>query len=336
MAELIAAGLLDQRLIELLESRKEAFNRRFVEVRQHYRQLSPGAFSQVLRERVLPVADTVLQVAPEHLAAVFDTLYDTALRLTALELIGPGSRQPLLDRAFVELLPSAAHLIAPAASERIPALLNALYNLGMEPAADAERWLRIMVELAQRERRGGVYLDCGKVAAWICGMAHYRDAALSIAPNLPREHLASMLDVADAQSDLPQRLADPWLRFDGGARKLRLVARSGGFIGFDGPFVEPPDVACFGDRLYAFDRQAAWRVFADRFGVLMRRYGTDLPDGDPQGNTNFRVNRKGEVRIGEHTEAFPQLADCSSQAATAHTLAVALPHSHHIFLVAVA
>ncbi len=328
------AGLMDARLAELLEARRDALNQRFLAARHQHRQLSAADFSQVLRERVLPVAEAILRAAPERLETAFDALYDSALRLTALDLLGPGTHQPLLDRAFVELLPRAAHLLAPSPGESIPALLNALYNLTMEPDADAERWLAIMGDLAEQESNGGVYLDAGKVAAWVCGMAHYRDGALAIAARLPREHLARILGAADLDDPLAT-LTDPWPIRDG-QPALRLVGRCGGFIGFDGPFVEPPEVACFDGQLYAFDRQGAWRLFADRFGVLLRRYGTDLPEGNPEENPGFRINRKGEVRHGEHTAAFPQLADYSSQAASEHTLVVALPHSHHLFLVALA
>jgi hypothetical protein len=328
------AGLMDPRLAELLEARREALNQRFLQVRHQHRQLAPADFSEVLRERVLPVAEAILRAAPERLEPAFEALYDGALRLTALDLLGPGSRQPLMDRAFVELLPRAAHLIAPAPGESIPALLNALYNLNMEPAADAERWLGIMLEQAGEESNSGVYLDAGKVAAWICGMAHYREGALAIAPRLPREQLALMLGDSNGSDPLDQ-LSDPWGTAETNPQP-RLVGRAGGFVGFGGPFVEPPELACFDGQLYAFDRQGAWRLYADRFGILLRRYGTDLPAGDPQENPGFRINRKGEVRLGQQSANLPQLAGYSSQAATDHTLAVALPHSHHLFLVALA
>ncbi|MBF0255913.1 MAG: hypothetical protein HQL47_05505 [Gammaproteobacteria bacterium] len=327
-----------QAFADALTGQRETFNQRFLRAQQQNRRLDGERFAAVLRDQAAPVAEAVAKVAADRLDPVVSVLFDVCLHLTGLELMGPGSHLPQLDRAFRQLLPTQAALIAEDPERLIRSLSNAVYNLAMEPAADADRWIELMQALTPSIETPERWLEAGSVAAWRCGMAHYREGALTAAAQLPREILAPLFDLKpdDLPEDLLERLANPWYRPAAHPVEpsLHLVGRTGGFQGFGGPFVEPPEVARFGDQLYAFDRQQAWTLFADGFGLVMRRYGTELPPGEPVEWSQFGLDRKGNVSRGELRAHLPQLADWSSLAATEHTLAVTLPHSHHIFLVA--
>ncbi len=321
-----------------LTRQREAFNQRFVSAQRQNRRLDGERFAEVLQTLAAPIAEAVAEVATDELDPVVSVLFDVCLHLTGLELLGPGSHVPQIDRVFQQLLPSQARLIAENPEQLIRSLTNAAYNLAMEPAADADHWVELMQALSPLVETPEQWLAAGSVAAWCCGMAHYRAGALTAAADLPREILAPLfgLTVDELPEQFIEQLANPWYR--PGAHpaepSLALVGRTGGFMGFGGPFVEPPEVARFGDHLYAFDRQQAWMLFADGFGMVLRRFGTELPPGEPVEWSQFGLDRKGNVSRGELSARLPQLADWSSLAATEHTLAVTLPHSHHIFLVA--
>jgi len=334
------AGVTDSALAAVLLRGREDFNQRFLRARHHNRRLSAERFSKVLRGQAAPVAQAVAAIVPARLDATVSALYDNCLQLTGLDLLGPGSHMPAMDLAFERLLPVAAPLIAKSPDRVIGSVANAVYNLTMEPAADALRWIDTMTTVGQDCEDVDRFLRAGQVAAWACGMAHFRSSVLTAAAKLPLGLLLPIfgLDGEAAAVRLLEDLADPWYvpsRPHEQTRELRLVARTGGFIGFGGPFANPPEVARFGDRLYAFDHQHAWWIFADAFGVVLRRFGNSLPDGNPVPPTHFDLDRKGNVSYGALKSRIPHLAGWSSLASTEHTLAVTLPHSHHLFLVAV-
>ncbi len=335
------ASLTDNPLSEVLIRHREDFNRRFLRARHNNRRLSGGQFSSVLKTKAAPIVQAVAAVSPESLDESVSALYDICLRLTGLDLLGPGSHMDALDQAFVQLLPMLGRLIAKAPESIVGSVANAVYNLELEPAADAQRWIGIMQNIAGREIDTGQFLDVGTVAAWVCGMAHYRQSALKTAKKLPLGLLSLVFGLRSEQSEasLHQKLSNPWyhpLRQQNHTVQLQRVAHCGGFRGFGGPFVDPPEVTRFGDQLYAFDSQCAWLIFADAHGVVLRRFGSSLPEGDPEDRAHFGLDRKGNVSRNDLKAHLPELASWSSLASTEHTLAVALPHSHRIFLVAAA
>lgn len=408
------AALPDQALAAALLRRREDYNQRFLRARHLRRRLDPADFLAVLRQHAAPLIERLAaclterqaerQAGPqaEPLAArqaeplvpqpiairdaeldgIVSPLYDLCLQLTAQDLLGPGARVPLMAELFDRLLPRLAGLVVDQ-PDRVPAALaNALYHLAMEPAADPRCWIERLLTLAPRLSSVEALLAAGQVAAWRCGMAHYRDGALTRARQLEPRLLATLFerppvpgevqraargeseneskigplnglqpppnsdaankprDTDEAVTRLLEQLADPW--FDPASpadtrdrsKCLQLVGKVGGFIGFDGPFAEPPEVARFGERIYALDSRQAWLLFADSFGAVLKGQGSDLPAGDPVQQTHFVIDPAGQVSHGNHRAQFPQLAGWRSVAATEHTLAVSLPHSHYLFLVA--
>ncbi|MBF0530050.1 MAG: hypothetical protein HQK55_12430, partial [Deltaproteobacteria bacterium] len=190
------------------------------------------------------------------------------------------------------------------------------------------------------------FLKVGQVAAWRCGLAHFRAGALEIWRDLP-EPLARLAlgfkpdAEALAKSDLAAALADPWrsLKQLGRLpeRKLRLVARVGGFRGFGGPFISPPEVTCARTVIYAFDREFCYSLHADWFGSAVERFGSDLPEGVENRPLGFSLDQKNGMVTKDGQQAiFPELAGASSFAATDHTLAVTVPRSHFVYLIALA
>jgi hypothetical protein len=112
-----------------------------------------------------------------------------------------------------------------------------------------------------------------------------------------------------------------------------LLGKAGGFRGLAGSFLRPPIVWQQDGRLLTSDHEAAWELFADRFGaVLMRVEVNEVP----KANSNVKVGRAGEVTWGGQAGRFGELVAATSLAASAKTLAVATAASHYIYLLAIA
>lgn len=319
----------------VLAARRERYNAQFRLARQRNRTLDAQEFLTHLRDVVGPVVDSV-GAKPTPVA---DALVELSLELAArgrLNRSGGGVADGLR-----RLVPALSEFLA-ADPRRLPAsVLNALHHLDISPTGDPAAWIDTMIEIADRlDPADGAspLLDAGVVAAWRCGLAQLRAAALETArrvrPNLLSVAFATRSTVDSAVLD---RLADdPWLdpAIAGADRRLLLLARRvGGFRGFGGTFTRPPLVSTSDGRWYATDGDGCWRVFADRFGVSLRRVAA-IPAGETSGPL---VLADGGVVSDTATGAtleLPELTDATSWAASGGTLAATTPWTHGILFVA--
>ncbi|HXG64288.1 MAG TPA: hypothetical protein VNO70_04215, partial [Blastocatellia bacterium] len=174
-------------------------------------------------------------------------------------------------------------------------------------------------------------------------LPHYREGALAACRNLDPALARAALRMADdwPLDDVLERLQrDPWFnpalagRSQSGAKQLRVVRWAGAFRGFGGLFPLPPIlVAAAGDFVIS-DTESRWLLTADIFGATFHRLGPGTPGEKSAAAQGFSINRQGTVSRGEYKATFPELADCASFAANDTTLAVTVPLSHSVYLVA--
>jgi hypothetical protein len=191
-------------------------------------------------------------------------------------------------------------------------------------------------------------LQAAQVAAWRCGLAHYRLTALDRCAGLNPAAVLVALGVPGRPAVTPEQLQaavarlrnDPWLdpvtAFTDSVpeRHLRLVRRVGAFRGFGGQFLAPPEVTLSGGQLVVNDGDNHWLLFADRFGATLHRTAALPPEKSKRSRRRFSVSREGQVKYGSTTATFPDLARFTSTAEDDNTLAVTTPLSHGVFLVA--
>ncbi len=142
--------------------------------------------------------------------------------------------------------------------------------LARRPGA-LDAWVRRLVAAAARTDDAAQLRELGVVAAWRSGLVRLRDATLRAARGLPAEALAAVLGLPGAAEDaLRANATDPWAWPGHEPRpgELRVVARSGGFTGFGGPWPVPP-VMIGGDgvrwrvRAGTDERLLLWDVHGD-------------------------------------------------------------------------
>jgi hypothetical protein len=317
----------------VLSARRDTYNARFRLARHRARSLDPQAFLTHLREVVGPVVDAAPNPVP-----VADALVDLSLRLATTGRLRPDDA---IDDGMRRLLPELVDFLA-ADPGRLPvAVVNALHHLDASPTGDPTGWIDTMTAVARQldpATGAPALLDAGAVAAWRHGLAQLRDVALDTARRLPDDLTGTALNTESTVDSLllDQLADDPWLdpSIADDEPVLLLARRVGGFRGFGGTFHRPPRVSTSHGRWYASDGDGCWQVFADRFGVSLRRLAA--PPAEDYGSGDLRLTRGGVVtdRVTGAMLELPELADATSWAASGTTLAATTPWSHGILFVA--
>jgi hypothetical protein len=332
------APLLTGSVADALRRGRDRYNTKFALARRTYATLEGAALGEHLRANVVPI---VARIAPDAVDETFDALYDISLELIGKELFGAQPRYPLMLAGWRRLLPAVPQLLVAEPRRVAGAVTNALYNLATQPAARADEWLAAMERLGPACADVNSFLSLGQVAAWRAGLAHYREGGLEQARSLPETLARQVLGLAEdapLEAALARLAADPWLkppRMNGAEKRLQVVSAVGAFRGFGGVFLCPPTVVCDDGQFIVSDAENSWLLTADACGATLHRLGPAQPPRDAT-NPRFNINGLGKVVKDNHSFQFPWLAGHTSQAANETTLAVTLPLSHSVFLVALA
>ena len=338
-------GHISPALAGSLARNREKCNRRFIVAQRYDRSLDAAAFFAHLVGCLDPIVRSVAEVFPGD-DAVLDravlALYDISLELLSHSCLGPSPRHPEVKRAWLELLPVIPKLLGRDPSAVARSVSNAAYNLAVS-RGDGNAWMELMRRAAPLCPDPEVFLRAGQAAAWRAGLAHFRDSALEVWKELPLPLRYVVLGFSEEQEKPPLEtleaaMADPWQRPDrpGGKPGLAIVGRVGGFRGFGGPFLSPPETAVAGGTLLAFDSECCWTLHADCYGATFQRWGRDLPDEARADSGPFSVHKDGRVEKDGMSGVFPELAGYSALAGNKDTLAVTVHRSHKIVLLAVA
>ncbi|MBM4423576.1 MAG: hypothetical protein FJ030_09320 [Chloroflexi bacterium] len=328
-------------LASTLAANRERFNSKFAAARHYKPALDGDAFADLLRGLVAPIVEAVHALAPDQTFAATDALYDLTLDLLAQDFLGPRSRHPLIASGWAHLLPKFARHIAADPRAIVGAITNALYNISTTPGARPGEWMRDMLALADHCPDSETLLKVGQILSWKSGLAHYRAAALDLCETLPpavaRLTLGFPADSSQPLDSVLRRLrAHPWhrptLHPSRSTPELGIVARLGAFRGFGGLFIAPPLVFTSGDHFIVTDGEGSWLLTADAFGATFHR--TDAQPSTGKTKSPFTIHRSGEVSGPNGKQQFPELTQYTSAAANETTLAVTIPHSHSVHLIA--
>ncbi len=329
-------------LARLLRDRRDEFNARYERARGRFGPIESGDFARHLCVTVDRAVRAVDAACPARTAAVAEALYELTLELLGKGLLGGRAQDPAVLDAWEIFVPTVPWLLADAPRTFPARLINASHRLSRDMPALAPRWVRELLVLAGRCTKADECLAAGQVLAWRLGCAHWRDSALERWRELPVPLRYLTLGLVPEpppvdMATLEQRLRDRWCdpRQDRApAPSLAIVARVGGFRGFGGVFRAPPIVAESEGELFAFDDDGCFSIHADAFGATLRRSRRGLPTESSRGAAQFRLSAAGDVACGNASARLEELAGAASSAGTADLLAVTVPHSHFVYLVA--
>lgn len=323
-----------------LAAGRDRYNAQFEAARARLDGLDGADVLVVLAETVAPLAD-----APEaDASALLDALYPLVLDATGRAWIGPGARQPEVGAAWTDALVRCRRHVERDPARMSSALLHALRTLAATPGAQPLRWSARLGALADQAETVDALLDAGAILAWREGLVRLREAAIRVASRLPPRLALLALGVEPDPARLgalpealPRLRTDPWCTPEAAFEPSRadatpeIRAVCGGFRGFGGPFLRPPTLAASTAGIVASDGDRWFRLHADVFGTAFERIA-DFEAMDMPGSPSIRSD--GRVDWGARRVRLDALAGSPSTAATATTLAVVLPTSHRIALIA--
>jgi hypothetical protein len=327
-------------LAGVLRSGRDGFNARFADMKRRHPSLDADAFSHVLLQSIAPLAESVGREQPDRVPAVVWAAYDAALQLVAERLSGPSGRHPLIEQSWQRLLPAVTPLLTQSPGRMIAAVSNALCHLSSTMGADPEGWVERMLACAPHLTTVEQFLGAGQLAAWRCGLAHFREGALAAGDGLPEEVALRLLGCTGGErwAAVRARVAEhPWWtpgETVSDTPKPRVVKTVGSFRGFGGLFAEPPIVGMVDGNFVVRSGDEAWLLICDAFGATFHRVDMEyfqqaaapppLP-GDAGGSSLKPVLAQLEQS---------SLGAITSRAALPHTLAVTGKYSHGITLIA--
>ncbi len=325
-----------------LEANRDRFNSLAAKAFHNSPGLDPVEFSALLRGPVQAIVDAVGAVASDRAIRTAARLFEVSLTLFSQGYLGPRSRGPLVQALWEHLLPVLAPLLALNPGQVAGALSNIAVNMGQEDPGVGQRWIRRLHSISPSITTVEHLLDASLVLAWKAGLPHFRESAIERWKGLPDSLKLLCMGIAPEDIQPPpdileQALSNPWhpphLAGKKAAARLLVVGRLGRFRGLGGQFMEPPLVAGEGNRIIAYDGEGSFSVWGDCFGLSLRRIqGEAMASG--KGYAGFSIDSSGTVTCGSIRLQIPPLAGYSSFASTASTLAVTLPHSHSIYMVA--
>ncbi len=330
---------------EVLRADGESLNRRFAARQKAGVRIDGVAFQEHLRTTVNELVGGVASVQPERVCAVVSSLFDASLELFAAGLLGWQTKHPHVIAAWREVLPRATRLLARDPTQVVGCLSNAVDYLASQSAARPVEWILLMRDLSPHCDSVQQWRDAGTIAAWRVGLVQFRSAALNLARRLPLKVATRSVGAPDdmTESVWHERLdaleADRWLSPVGQTaeanRRLRVVRTAGGFRGFGGPCLGLPSVVAQDGEIFISDGNTSWQLLADVFGTLWHRVpGLPPKKGSAANSSKTTIDKRGRVSWDGEQHEFSELAEPSSFACDGQTLAVTLPTSYHVFLLA--
>ncbi|QIF03544.1 hypothetical protein [Roseimicrobium sp. ORNL1] len=346
-------------LAGVLRSGRDGFNARFADMKRRHPSLDADAFSHVLLQSIAPLAESVGREQPDRVPAVVWAAYDAALQLVAERLSGPSGRHPMIEVSWQRLLPAVTPLLTQSPGKMIAAVSNALCHLSSTMGADPEEWVERMLACAPQLTTVEHFLAAGKLAAWRCGLAHFREGALAAGDTLPEAVALRLLGCTtdgEKWAAVRARVAEyPWWtpgETVSDIPKPRVVKAVGSFRGFGGLFAEPPIVGIVDGNFVVRSGDEAWLLICDAFGATFHRVDMEYFNQSLglRIRTRYRVEptsvtvdstRLDLAELGEITSsaALPNTLmngrrDIPNSVADPHTLAVTGKYSHGITLIA--
>ncbi len=314
----------------MIEAHRDELNARFARAAG---ARAPREALGYLRRTVVPLLDA-WEGTPS--AAVLFALFDIGLAGLRAGLVGETDTTAF-ERALFEHMPRLRTQVEVAPALVLRAIGNGYLHITRECGGErAAAWFDALAAGAPRCADRGALFDLGVVLGWRAGLAEARGVALERAADLDAALLAAIVGAAVDPAPA-RRFCQPGSTAPLGP--LALVATTGGFVGFGGPFRRPPRPRVVAGHLVCTDGEVTSELFADVFGTRLRPAAWAHAEaiGSPDGphatvETNATVDATGTVRVMGATFAAPELRGAVAAAACAGMVAVTLADSHQVFV----
>lgn len=315
----------------ILAAGRSRFNQRMADARRRHAGLSTEGFGQFLVTCIDPIVSAVALVDSARAPAVALAAYDMGLELTGLGLVGPGARSPFLATVWRTLAPRLAGLIVHQPAEVLGLLSNAALYIESIARTRCPEWIAQMAALSGQMQTIPQFQAVGQIAAWRCGVAHFRDGAIEAGDRLPEAVALSAFGATGTgswQEVRAQALADPWWK----PGAIPTGIETGAFSGFGGEFSVPPEVRAHPHGFTVKSGGAYYLLVADAYGAVL--HPSDQAEHDVLDAAKGEWKLKGSVlHVGEREILLDLPAEGIKICCNGQTLAIASPYTHAIRLV---
>jgi len=272
--------------------------------------------SALLIEWTVAVAEPIIQKVdewnPKYLPAVFNAVFSKLLNCLSDNYAVAHTTEVQAALAIAQYAPAC---VATAPTRILNALYSAARSIREHQGEKVFDWVEGMELSAPYCRNVEEFLNCGRVCAWLCGMAHLRPRAITAYETFSERLKQSFLKNT-AADELTLAFQKPWLTTNTGEFKGVV----GGFTGYGGPFKFPPILAKFGNYIFATDGIVGVALFADQFGkvVLSQKYA------DPD------LIRALQEQVATPRNKYPD--DTATSAIVNNTLFLTRNSSHYVYV----
>lgn len=280
-------------------------------------EIKHGAIeSALLIEWTVAVAEPIVQKVdewnPKYLPAVFNAIFSKLLKCLSDNYAAAHATEVQAALGIAQYAPAC---VAKSPTRVLNALYSAVRSIRTHQGDKVFDWIEQMEQSSPYCRTVEDFLNCGRVHAWLCGMAHLRLRAITGYATFSENLKRSLLKNAPVE-ELGIAFQQPWLREKAGIFKGVV----GGFTGYGGPFKFPPILAKFGSYIFATDGLIGVALFADHFGkvVLYQKYA------DPA------LIEALKEQVAAAKGQYPK--DTATSAIVNNTLFLTRPSSHYVYV----
>ncbi len=338
----------NQILIQLLKENREKLNSLF----SFYKFSFPAIEKEVVFFYISFVIEPVFDKNPkrdkEQLSSLLISLYEKILELIGKNYLGNSGRYPFFENKFIQCIEEAGDWVFENPDLYLSSLSNAIINIGSIDIIKLNTWLSKFQKISKKAKNIHELFEAGKVAAWISGMAQYRQKAIEICKSMNIALLETTLDIPNLRNinieNFFSRLEiDPWLSLENAMKENSpkrnfIISRVGNFSGFGGQFLNPPKVELLDQEFILYDKKNFYALFIDFFGSHLQRISKDTylklsSIRKKNIKSDFIVTKEGKIQNGKEEIQYLPLANYSSIAGNEHTCCITSPYSHSFFVV---
>lgn len=320
-------------MADTLKRLRPELNSMFESFRSLHREADAGDVLDFFFRSAVPLFETNTDISDDNIRSMFDEV----LNLCGRGFAGRHGRFSVVEKSMFRIIIRHISLLA-GCRGFMTSVFNALYNIHEKDEPSMKRWAEAMTAGWHTED-ASIFRKLGLVNAWMCGLARYRDEALSVIETSGDEFAGKVSGTPDparipGMAALSLMKKDPWYNPAAVSVDGPVFIYSGGHRGLAGNFISIPFVYSRDGIIYAEDRQSVFRVYADCFGMEIVHEPGIIP-GDAgvysAGETAFA-----DGRIISGNAEFQLPGFCSGEvksiAAAGNTVAWTMNESYRVYI----
>ena len=308
-------------LINHIKERSDFYNQLFRENELKYSQIDHTLVSSWMVNSIEPIIVKTQTVNPDQLPQVFKAFYTELLKILGNNLGVAFENEYRLAWAICLNNP---RLVGTFPSRILNAINSALESIRSYQPEKVLLWISMMDKTIASCNSLDEFMACGRIYAWVCGLAQFRLKA-ELEFNKLGEELKQLVKFNISKANNSDfTFESEWV----GVPTPTFMGEVGGYIGMGGLFNDSPMVAQMDDNIVITDRNTSSLLFADRFGKVIIPDIQVTPESVIK-DSNTRGLKEFKSKFGDHSIPFDDVTSCLLNKST---LILTRKSSHYLFV----